>query len=60
MITIEIWFTCHMSTATLFGAYAVAHSTRDEADETLKVLKKYGIYQIGIIRSFWESSVRSR
>ena len=47
-----------MSTATIFGAYAVAHSTQEEADETLKVLQKYGVNHIDTARSYGESEVR--
>jgi predicted aldo/keto reductase-like oxidoreductase len=50
--------TSHMSTVTLFGAYAVAHATQEEADETLNVLQKYGVNHIDTARSYGESEVR--
>jgi len=50
--------TGHMSTATIFGAYAVAHCSQTEADEVLKLLQKYGINHIDTARSYGESEVR--
>ena len=48
----------HMSTATIFGAYAVAHCSQQEADEVLKMLQKYGVNHIDTARSYGESEVR--
>jgi predicted aldo/keto reductase-like oxidoreductase len=50
--------TGHLSTAIIFGAYAVAHSTQEEADETLKVLQRYGVNHIDTARSYGESELR--
>jgi predicted aldo/keto reductase-like oxidoreductase len=50
--------TGHMSTGIIFGAYAVAHCSQMEADETLKVLQKYSINHIDTARSYGESEVR--
>ncbi len=50
--------TGHMSTATLFGGYAVAHCSQEEADEVLKMLQKYGVNHIDTARSYGESEVR--
>ena len=50
--------TGHMSTATIFGAAALGSVTQAEADQTLKVLLKYGINHIDTAASYGDAELR--
>ncbi len=38
--------TSHMSSATIFGGYALSNATEKESKKVLKILKKYGVNHI--------------
>jgi aryl-alcohol dehydrogenase-like predicted oxidoreductase len=50
--------TGHMSTRTLFGAAALGQVSQAEADQTLKVLLKYGINHIDTAASYGDAELR--
>ncbi len=50
--------TGHLSTRTIFGAAALSNVTQAEADQTLKVLLKYGINHIDTAAGYGESELR--
>ncbi|MFC1976616.1 aldo/keto reductase, partial [Chloroflexota bacterium] len=50
--------TGHMSTRTLFGAAALGQVSQAEADQTLKVLQKYGVNHIDTAASYGDAELR--
>lgn len=50
--------TGHLSTRIIFGAYALAYCTQDEADRALDLLLRYGINHIDTAFSYGESELR--
>jgi aryl-alcohol dehydrogenase-like predicted oxidoreductase len=50
--------TNHMSTRTLFGAFALAHVSQDEADRIRDMLLDYGINHIDTAASYGDSELR--
>ena len=46
------------SSATLFGAAALGHVTQTVADETLKLLDKYGVNHIDVAASYGDAELR--
>ncbi len=50
--------TGHMSTRTIFGAFALSQASQDEADRTLEVLLKYGVNHIDTAPSYGDSELR--
>jgi aryl-alcohol dehydrogenase-like predicted oxidoreductase len=53
----EFGSTGHKSSRTIFGAFAIAYSSQEEANDTLKLLQKYGVNHIDTARSYGESEV---
>jgi aryl-alcohol dehydrogenase-like predicted oxidoreductase len=50
--------TGHLSTRVIFGAYALAKCTQDQADRTLDLLLRYGINHIDTAFSYGDSELR--
>ena len=50
--------TGHDSSATLFGAAALGEVTQDVANETLKVLDRYGVNHIDVAASYGDAELR--
>jgi len=50
--------TGHLSTRVIFGAYALAKCTQDEADRALDLLLRYGINHIDTAASYGDSELR--
>jgi aryl-alcohol dehydrogenase-like predicted oxidoreductase len=50
--------TGHLSTATLFGAAALARATQDEADRALEVLLRYGVNHLDTAARYGDSELR--
>ncbi len=50
--------TGHQSTATLFGAAALARATQDEADRALEVLLRHGVNHIDTAARYGDSELR--
>jgi len=50
--------TGHMSTATLFGAAALARASQDDADRALEVLLRYGVNHIDTAARYGDSELR--
>ena len=50
--------TSHLSTRVIFGAYALARCTQDEADRARDLLLRYGINHIDTAFSYGESELR--
>src|SRR5215470_16845875 len=50
--------TGHMSSATLFGAAALARASQDEADRTLETLLRYGVNHIDTAARYGDSELR--
>jgi aryl-alcohol dehydrogenase-like predicted oxidoreductase len=50
--------TGHESTRAVFGAAALSRVTQDEADETLKVLLRYGINHIDVAAAYGDAELR--
>jgi aryl-alcohol dehydrogenase-like predicted oxidoreductase len=50
--------TGHQSTRTIFGAAAFSRVTQDEADQTMEVVRRYGVNHIDTAASYGESEVR--
>ncbi|MCX6648642.1 MAG: aldo/keto reductase [Candidatus Bathyarchaeota archaeon] len=50
--------TGHESTATLFGAAALGDVTQEVADETLKLLDRYGVNHIDVAASYGDAELR--
>ena len=50
--------TGHQSSRTIFGAFALSSVTQKEADETLEILKEYGINHIDTASSYDDSELR--
>jgi aryl-alcohol dehydrogenase-like predicted oxidoreductase len=50
--------TGHKSARTIFGAAALARVTQDEADQTLEVLRRYGINHIDVAASYGDAELR--
>lgn len=50
--------TGHVSTRTIFGAWALARATQAEADRTLEVLLRYGVNHIDTADTYWDSELR--
>ena len=50
--------TGHKSSATLFGAAALGDVTQEVADETLKVLDRYGVNHIDVAASYGDAELR--
>jgi aryl-alcohol dehydrogenase-like predicted oxidoreductase len=58
--TAEFGRTGHLSTRVIFGAAALAATSRRVADETLEVLLRYGVNHIDVASSYGEAEVRIR
>lgn len=52
--------TGHLSTRTLFGAAALGSVTQDVADQTLEVLRKYGVNHIDVAASYGKGEAEKR
>ena len=50
--------TGHQSTATIFGAAALARATQDEADRALEVLLAHGVNHIDTAARYGDSELR--
>lgn len=50
--------TGHESSATLFGAAALGQVTQEVADETLKILDRYGVNHIDVAASYGDAELR--
>ncbi len=50
--------TGHLSTRIIFGAYALAYATQDDADRGLDLLLRYGINHIDTALSYGDSELR--
>src|SRR5882672_12121139 len=50
--------TGHQSSATLFGAAALARATQDDADRALEVLLRYGVNHIDTAARYGDSELR--
>src|SRR5438093_5262451 len=50
--------TGHLSTATLFGAAALARASQDDADRALEVLLRYGVNHIDTAARYGDSELR--
>src|ERR1700746_863957 len=50
--------TGHQSSATLFGAAALARASQDEADRALEVLLRYGVNHIDTAARYGDSELR--
>ena len=50
--------TGHESTRTIFGAAAFSRVTQEEADQTMEVIRRYGVNHIDTAASYGESEVR--
>src|SRR5947208_440881 len=48
----------HLSTATVFGAAALARATQADADRTLDVLLRYGVNHIDTAARYGDSELR--
>jgi aryl-alcohol dehydrogenase-like predicted oxidoreductase len=59
MITKQLFGrTGHESTRTIFGGAALSKVTQDEADQTLKVLLRYGINHIDVAAGYGDAELR--
>ncbi len=50
--------TSHMSSATIFGGYALSNATEKESKKVLKILKKYGVNHIDTAPAYGDSELR--
>ncbi|HXX40504.1 MAG TPA: aldo/keto reductase, partial [bacterium] len=56
--TLTFGRTEHESTRAIFGAAALARVTQDEADETLRLLLRYGVNHIDVAASYGDAELR--
>ncbi len=56
--TLAFGRTGHESTRTIFGAAALARVTQDEADQTLELLRRYGLNHIDVAASYGDAELR--
>ncbi len=56
--TLAFGRTGHESTRTIFGAAALARVTQDEADQTLELLRRYGVNHIDVAASYGDAELR--
>ena len=56
--TLTFGRTGHESTRAIFGAAALARVTQDEADETLRLLLRYGVNHIDVAASYGDAELR--
>ena len=56
--TLAFGRTGHESTRTIFGAAALARVTQEEADQTLDLLRRYGVNHVDVAASYGDAELR--